>query len=162
MIINNLNEMRDFAHKFASLLIDNDVINLIGDMGAGKTTLTIFIAEYFNIDDSSSPTFSIVNIYEGDKTIYHLDLYRMEDPDELLEIDFETYFYPDNAITFIEWAENGGAFLPNDMINVEISKIDSNTREIKILDDTKRGQMINEYFSNWHLNYDFNSNYSKW
>ena len=161
MIINNLNEMRDFAHKFASLLIDNDVINLIGDMGAGKTTLTNFIAEYFNIDDSSSPTFSIVNIYEGDKTIYHLDLYRMEDPDELLEIDFETYFYPDNAITFIEWSENGGAFLPNDMINVEISKIDSNTRQIKILDDTKRGQMINEYFSNWHLNYDFNSNYIK-
>lgn len=148
MIINNLNEMRDFAHKFASLLKDDDVINLIGDMGAGKTTLTNFIAEYFNIDDSSSPTFSIVNIYEGDKTIYHLDLYRMEDPDELLEIDFETYFYPDNAITFIEWAENGGDFLPNGMINVEISKIDSNTREIKILDDTKRGQMINEYFSN--------------
>ncbi|WP_394024203.1 tRNA (adenosine(37)-N6)-threonylcarbamoyltransferase complex ATPase subunit type 1 TsaE [Anaerococcus martiniensis] len=148
MIINNLNEMRDFAHKFVSLLEDNDVINLIGDMGAGKTTLTNFIAEYFNIDDSSSPTFSIVNIYEGDKTIYHLDLYRLEDPDELLEIDFETYFYPDNAITFIEWAENGGDFLPNDMINVEISKIDSNTREIKILADTKRGQMINEYFSN--------------
>ena len=148
MIINNLNEMRDFAHKFASLLKDDDVINLIGDMGAGKTTLTNFIAEYFNIDDSSSPTFSIVNIYEGDKTIYHLDLYRMEDPDELLEIDFETYFYPDNAITFIEWAENGGDFLPNGMINVEISKIDSNTRQIKILDDTKRGQMINEYFSN--------------
>jgi len=111
MIINNLNEMRDFAHKFASLLIDNDVINLIGDMGAGKTTLTNFIAEYFNIDDSSSPTFSIVNIYEGDKTIYHLDLYRMEDPDELLEIDFETYFYPDNAITLYRMGRKWRSFL---------------------------------------------------
>ncbi len=161
MIISNLNEMKGFAYKFASLLKENDVINLIGDMGAGKTTLTNFIAEYFNIKDSSSPTFSIVNIYDGDKTIYHLDLYRIENPDELLEIDFETYFYPDDAITFIEWAENGGDFLPNDMINVEISKIDKDTREIKILDDTKRGQEINEYFSNWHLNYDFYSNYCK-
>lgn len=148
MIISNLNEMGDFANKFAALLKDNDVINLIGDMGAGKTTLTNFIAEYFGINDSSSPTFAIVNIYEGDKTIYHLDLYRLEDPDELLELDYETYFYPENAITFLEWAENGEGFLPNDMINVEISKIDANTREIKILADTKRGQEINEYFSN--------------
>ncbi len=148
MIISNLNEMRDFANKFAALLKDNDVINLIGDMGAGKTTLTNFIAEYFGISDSSSPTFAIVNIYEGDKTIYHLDLYRLEDPDELLELDYETYFYPENAITFLEWAENGADFLPKDMINVEISKIDANTREINILADTKRGQEINEYFSN--------------
>lgn len=162
MIISNLNEMRDFANEFAALLKDNDVINLIGDMGAGKTTLTNFIAEYFGINDSSSPTFAIVNIYEGDKTIYHLDLYRLDDPDELLELDYETYFYPENAITFLEWAENGAGFLPNDMINVEISKVDTNTREIKILDDTKRGQEINEYFSNWHLNYDFYCDYCKW
>lgn len=148
MIISNLNEMRDFANMLAALLKDNDVINLIGDMGAGKTTLTNFIAEYFGINDSSSPTFAIVNIYEGDKTIYHLDLYRLEDPDELLELDYETYFYPENAITFLEWAENGADFLPKDMINVEISKIDANTREINILADTKRGQEINEYFSN--------------
>lgn len=162
MIISNLNEMRDFANEFASLLKENDVINLIGDMGAGKTTLTNFIAEYFGIIDSSSPTFAIVNIYEGDKTIYHLDLYRLDDPEELLELDYETYFYPENAITFLEWAENGIGFLPKDMINVEISKVDTNTREIKILDDTKRGQEINEYFSNWHLNYDFYCDYCKW
>ncbi|PKZ15725.1 tRNA (adenosine(37)-N6)-threonylcarbamoyltransferase complex ATPase subunit type 1 TsaE [Anaerococcus octavius] len=148
MIINELNEMRDFAYKFASLLKENDVINLIGDMGAGKTTLTKFICEYFGINDSSSPTFAIVNIYDGDNTIYHLDLYRLEDPDELLELDYERYFYPEDAITFIEWAENGGCFLPDDMINVKISKLGTNTREIKILDDTKRGREINEYFSN--------------
>lgn len=148
MIISNLNEMRDFANKFASLLKDNDVVNLIGEMGAGKTTFTNFISEYFSINDSSSPTFSIVNMYQGDKTIYHLDLYRLEDPEELLEIDFETYFYPENAITFLEWAENGEGFLPSDMINLEIRKIDANTREIKILEDSKRGQEINEYFSN--------------
>lgn len=161
MIISNLNEMRDFANKFASLLKDNDVVNLIGEMGAGKTTLTNFISEYFSINDSSSPTFSIVNIYQGDKTIYHLDLYRLEDPEELLEIDFETYFYPENAITFLEWAENGEGFLPSDMINLEIRKIDASTREIKILEDSKRGQEINEYFSNWYLYNDIYSNNSQ-
>ena len=148
MIIDNLDQMRDFANEFASLLKENDVINLIGDMGAGKTTLTNYIAKYFAIDESSSPTFSIVNIYEGDKRIYHLDLYRLDDPDQLLDIDYETYFYPDDGITFIEWAQNGQGYLPKDMINVEISKLEDNKRSIKILADTKRGQAINEHFSN--------------
>lgn len=148
MIINNLDEMRDFALKFASLVKENDVINLIGEMGAGKTTFTGFLCQYFAIKDSSSPTFAIVNIYEGDKTIYHLDLYRIEDPDELLDIDFERYFYPEDAITILEWAENGNGYLPSDMINIKISKIGENSREIEILEDSKRGRQLNEYFSN--------------
>lgn len=148
MIINNLDELREFANKLAGFLHDGDVINLIGDMGAGKTTLTGFLSEAYGIVDSSSPTFAIVNIYEGDKTIYHLDLYRLDDPDEILDIDFETYFYPDDAISIIEWAENAKGYLPDDMINISISKIDTNTRNIEIRDDSKRGIELNEYLSN--------------
>ena len=148
MIINNLDEMSQFAKKFASSLKENDVINLIGEMGAGKTTFTGFISKNFGIYDSSSPTFALVNIYEGDILIYHLDLYRLDDPDELLELDFETYFYPENAITILEWAENAGDFLPNDIINLEIKKIDENKREITIGNDSKRGREINEYLGN--------------
>ena len=162
MIINNLDEMRDFALKFASLVKENDVINLIGEMGAGKTTFTGFFCQHFAIKDSSSPTFAIVNIYEGDKTIYHLDLYRIDNPDELLDIDYERYFYPEDAITILEWAENGNGYLPSDMINIKISKLGENSREIEILEDSKRGRHLNEYFSNWYIYYDFNSYYRKW
>ena len=148
MIINNLEEMRNFAKKFASSLKENDFINLIGDMGAGKTTFTNFLVQNFGVYDSSSPTFSLVNIYDGDILIYHLDLYRLDDPDELLDIDYERYFYPKNAITIIEWAENACDFLPDDMINVEIAKTYDNKREITIASDSKRGREINEYLGN--------------
>ena len=148
MIINNISDLEKFANKLAPLLKEGDVVNLIGDMGAGKTTLVNAIARFFDIYDSSSPTFAIVNIYEGRKIIYHLDLYRFEDPDDLLDIDFETYFYPEGAITFLEWAENGQGYLPEGMINIRIDKIDPDTREITILDDTERGREINELLGN--------------
>lgn len=148
MIINNLKELKEFAKKLAPLLKAGDVINLIGDMGAGKTTLVNEIARLFGINDSSSPTFAIVNIYEGDVEIYHLDLYRFDNPDELLDIDFETYFYPEEAITFIEWAENGEGYLPDNMIDIKIDKINENSRRITILDTTERAREINELLGN--------------
>lgn len=148
MIINNLEELKEFAKKLAPLLRAGDVINLIGDMGAGKTTLVNEIARLFGINDSSSPTFAIVNIYEGDVEIYHLDLYRFDNPDELLDIDFETYFYPEEAISFIEWAENGEGYLPDNMIDIKIDKINENSRQITILDTTERAREINELLGN--------------
>ena len=148
MIINNLEEMKIFENKLASGLKEGDVLNLIGEMSAGKTTLTSFISQYFSVDDSSSPTFAIVNIYEGDIKIYHLDLYRFDDQDEILDIDYETYFYPDGGLTILEWAENVSDYLPDDMINIEIRKISENKREIEIYEDSERGKEINEYLGN--------------
>lgn len=148
MIIENLNDLEKFAYKLAPLLKEGDVVNLIGDMGAGKTTLVNAIARYFEIYVSSSPTFAIVNIYEGDVIIYHLDLYRFDNPDDLLDIDFETYFYPEGAITFLEWAENGEGYLPEGMINIKIEKISPETRDIQILNDTERAREINELLGN--------------
>lgn len=148
MIINNLTDLEKFAKKLAPLLKEGDVINLVGDMGAGKTTLVNAIARFFGISDSSSPTFAIVNIYEGEKTIYHLDLYRFDNPDDLLDIDFETYFYPEGAITFLEWAENGEGYLPDGMVNIRIDKLSPDTRDIEILKDTQRGRQINELLGN--------------
>lgn len=133
MRINSLNEMKDFAFDFAKKIKPGQVINLIGDMGAGKTTFVSFVGKYFGIDDTSSPTFAIVNIYNAkDFDIYHLDLYRFEDEDDILDIDFETYFYPDRAITFVEWADRAYSYLPSDMVEVRIEKIDDNTRDISV------------------------------
>lgn len=148
MEIKNLEELESFAHDLSALLIEGDVINLVGEMGAGKTTLTSLIAKELGIDDSSSPTFALVNIYEGDKKIYHLDLYRLDDPDDILDIDFEEYFYPTDAISFIEWAENAKDYLPDEMIDINIDKIDERTRDITISDKSQRGREINAHFSN--------------
>ncbi|MDO5047533.1 MAG: tRNA (adenosine(37)-N6)-threonylcarbamoyltransferase complex ATPase subunit type 1 TsaE [Anaerococcus sp.] len=148
MIIKDLEGLKSFALSLKKLLKKGDVINLIGGMGAGKTTLVNFIAKAFGISDSSSPTFSIVNVYEGDEKIYHLDLYRFDSPDDILDIDFEEYFYPEDALTFIEWAERTQEYLPDGMINIEFEKIDENKRKLTIRSDSKRGREINEYFSN--------------
>lgn len=137
MRINSLKEMEDFAFDFSKKLKKGQVINLIGEMGSGKTTFVSFVCKYFGISNTSSPTFAIVNIYDGKKgekdfPIYHLDLYRFEDPDEILDIDYENYFYPEDAITFLEWADKASGYLPDDMIEVNIEKIDENAREISV------------------------------
>lgn len=137
MRINSLKEMEDFAFDFSKNLKKGQVINLIGEMGSGKTTFVSFVCKYFGISNTSSPTFALVNIYDGkngeeDFPIYHLDLYRFESPDEILDIDYENYFYPEDAITFLEWADKAEGYLPDDMIEVNIEKIDENAREISV------------------------------
>ncbi|MDU0945457.1 MULTISPECIES: tRNA (adenosine(37)-N6)-threonylcarbamoyltransferase complex ATPase subunit type 1 TsaE [Anaerococcus] len=137
MRINSLKEMEEFAFDFSKKLKKGQVVNLIGEMGSGKTTFVSFVCKYFGISNTSSPTFALVNIYNGEKQgedfpIYHLDLYRFESPDEILDIDFENYFYPEDAITFLEWADKAESYLPDDMIEVNIEKIDENAREISV------------------------------
>ncbi len=137
MRINSLKEMEDFAFDFSEKLKKGQVVNLIGEMGSGKTTFVSFVCKYFGISNTSSPTFALVNIYNGEKQgedfpIYHLDLYRFESPDEILDIDFENYFYPEGAVTFLEWADKAEGYLPDDMIEVNIEKIDENAREISV------------------------------
>ena len=70
-----------------------------------------------------------------------------QNKDDILDIDFEEYFYPEDAITFLEWGENVEDYLPDGMISLRFDKVDENTREITILDDSERGREINEYFS---------------
>lgn len=147
--IKDLRELENFGKKLAKELKFGDVISLKGDLGAGKTTLVQFVAKELGVEDYvTSPTFSIVNIYEGQQKIYHMDLYRLEDPEELEQIDFENYFYPE-GITFIEWAEKGGYYLPEDMIEISI-EIGLNKRIIYIEENNIKAKEIGE-----KLNEDF-------
>ena len=132
MKINNINELEKFAYKLKENLKPSDVVNLIGDLGAGKTTLVQKIGKYMNVEsDIVSPTFALVNIYDGDIRIYHLDLYRLEDEDQILDIDFETYLYPQGEITFIEWSNKAESYMPDDMINIEIKKLSEKQKKKK-------------------------------
>lgn len=111
-----------------------DVISLNGDLGAGKTYITKGIAKGLGVDDYiTSPTFIIVNEYEGRIPLYHFDVYRINDIDEMYEIGFEEYLYG-NGVCIVEWGKIVKELMPENTINIDINKIDDNTREI-IIDD---------------------------
>lgn len=104
--IKNEEETRAFGHNLAKSLKKGSVIAMIGDLGTGKTTLTKYIAEGLGIDEGiTSPTFTIVREYKsGRLPLYHFDVYRVNDPDELFEIGVEEYFYGDGVV-IVEWAD---------------------------------------------------------
>lgn len=114
MLFSTKNDTRQFAYALAKWLRPGDVIRLDGNLGAGKTTLIQWVAEALGVhEEVTSPTFSLVHCYEArDFDLYHLDLYRLEDPQELEEIDIDEVFVPLRAVTFIEWAERAEGELP--------------------------------------------------
>jgi tRNA threonylcarbamoyladenosine biosynthesis protein TsaE len=109
-----------------------------GEMGVGKTTLIQAMAKRFGSQDNvTSPTFSLVNEYaaeEGERNIiYHFDFYRIKSLEEVYDIGYEEYFYS-NQFCFIEWPDKIERLLPENYIEIRISRIagDENTRELTI------------------------------
>ena len=98
-------ETRQIGEDFAKSLKKGDVVCLTGDLGAGKTTFTKGIAKGLGIlIEPISPTFNIVNVYEGDIPLYHFDLYRLSTKEDLYSIDFDDYLFG-GGISVIEWPE---------------------------------------------------------
>lgn len=109
--INNAEDMIAMGKKIASLLQKGDVVALIGDLGAGKTHLAKGIAAFFGYTGNvSSPTFSLIHEYTPTPLV-HLDLYRMEQPQELLAIGWDDYL-ESNRILLVEWADRFSELMP--------------------------------------------------
>jgi tRNA threonylcarbamoyladenosine biosynthesis protein TsaE len=104
-----------------------------GEMGVGKTAFTRGFASYFGIDGVRSPTFTVVNEYRGKANIYHFDMYRITDGDDLYSIGYDDYIESD-GYSIIEWSENIEDYLPDDAIFVKISRVEGDDcgREIVI------------------------------
>lgn len=100
-----------------------DVYTLIGDLGVGKTVFTQGFAKGLGIEDNvNSPTFTIVQVYdEGKLPLYHFDVYRIGDPEEMYEIGYEEYVYGD-GVTLIEWANLIEEILPDSYVEIKIEK----------------------------------------
>ncbi|MGF7146051.1 tRNA threonylcarbamoyladenosine biosynthesis protein TsaE [Anaerotaenia torta] len=100
-----------------------DVFCLSGDLGVGKTVFTQGFARGLGIEDAvSSPTFTIIQEYEGGRLpLYHFDVYRIADPEEMEEIGYEDYFYGD-GVCLIEWAELIEELLPENRRTISIRK----------------------------------------
>ena len=103
------------------MLNHSNIVLLNGDMAAGKTTLVKAYCKYKNVKDlSTSPSFGLVNEYQiGEKKLYHFDLYRVNEEEELYDIGFEEYLDSGN-ICFIEWPEIGKNFITESYILVNL------------------------------------------
>jgi len=112
-----------FGLALGRVLKAGDVISLSGDLGAGKTYLTKGIAQGLSIwEVVTSPTYTIMQIYDADLPLYHFDLYRLERAEELQELGFDEYIYG-QGVSVIEWAEKFPEILPNAYLAINISYI---------------------------------------
>lgn len=119
---NSPKETENVASFFAKSLKKGDVICLNGDLGVGKTLFVQGLVKALGVKEPiSSPTFTIVNCYSGDFNIYHFDVYRIEDCDEMYEIGYEEYVYGD-GITIIEWPCRIKEILPKNRYDIFINK----------------------------------------
>lgn len=132
--INGLEETKEFGIKLGKLLNSGDILCLNGDLGAGKTTLTKSIGIGLGVTDYiTSPTFALINEYEGRVPVYHFDVYRLENVEDLYDLGFDDYFYG-KGVCIIEWADKIEKLLPEERIVLDIEKgEDENSRVINII-----------------------------
>ena len=133
----SINKLNDFAASFWQIVKDEKLFAFHGDMGAGKTTIITALCKAKGVRDIiSSPTFSIINEYrfyenEHERIIYHMDLYRLNSMEEIIQVGVEDCIYS-NEICFIEWPEKAPQQLDQSTVHVFIKMIDDNTRQLKI------------------------------
>ena len=122
------------GERLARDLPARGVVLLTGNLGAGKTTLAKGIVSGLGAapaDEVSSPTFTLIHEY-GDGRVYHVDLYRLEEPRELATLGLEELFDRD-ALVLIEWGERFGQFLPAERTEIRIRALDRDEREIEVI-----------------------------
>lgn len=146
-LVSSVDEMINLGIQLGNLCHENDILCLIGDLGTGKTHLTKGIAKGLNIDDHiTSPTFNIVNEYNGRLKFYHFDVYRVNDPDEIEAIGFDEYIFG-GGVSVIEWANYIEDLIPDESLTIKIEKIPTlgNTyRKINIFYTDNRYDYIKE------------------
>jgi tRNA threonylcarbamoyladenosine biosynthesis protein TsaE len=111
-----------------------ETICLDGDLGAGKTTLAQAIARGLAVPEScyvTSPSFAILHEYEGRMPMYHMDFYRLQDANEIIDLGFEEYFYL-SGLTVIEWSKRAFEILPEERLSLELLRENDEARTIII------------------------------
>lgn len=132
---NSVNETEKIAFNIAKSTPIGSVVELIGELGAGKTAFAKGFAKGLGIADTiTSPTFALLNSYVGDNGIKlnHFDLYRLEDIEELFLLGFEEILNSKNEISLVEWPQIAESIMPKHKIVITISKLSSTEREIKV------------------------------
>lgn len=122
--LKGLEESKDFGIKLGKFLKSGDIVCLNGDLGAGKTTISKSIGLGLGVNDYiTSPTFNLINEYQGRLTMYHFDVYRLDNVDDLYDLGFDEYFYG-NGVCVIEWADRIEEVIPKERIVLDIENGD--------------------------------------
>ncbi len=132
-VTNSVEETFELGKNFGQSLKGGEVIEFVGDLGAGKTSFMRGLAEGIQSEDSvTSPTFTISNQYTGrdNLSIYHYDFYRLQDPGLIAE-DLAEAIQDPKAIVCVEWAESVRGVLPDKRVKIQITTLDENSREFK-------------------------------
>jgi tRNA threonylcarbamoyladenosine biosynthesis protein TsaE len=120
-------ETRKVAAALAELLVPGDVVSLTGDLGAGKTCFVQGAARALGVEDAvASPTFVLVREYRGDLPVYHVDVYRLDRLQEVIDLGFEDLLDP-SGVVFIEWGDVIDALLPDSYLEVRLTTGDEET-----------------------------------
>ena len=129
-------ETEEIGQKLAEKLPGGSVVAMYGDLGAGKTAFVRGMARGMGIDARvSSPTFTIVNEYLGERTLIHFDMYRLGSADELFDIGWEDYLAR-GAVCAVEWSENVEDAFFGDEVRLTIEKLSDTARKITIEEGT--------------------------
>lgn len=135
--LHRLEDTMQFASYLAQRLKPGSVICLEGDLGAGKTTFTQFLCQALEVDDYvTSPTFNLMNSYQGKLhgqviEIFHFDVYRIFDADEMFEIGFDDYING-TGISIVEWATQVLDLLPEKRIWITLTHTESGGRHLVV------------------------------
>lgn len=131
-------ETRHLGEKMADLLVAGDIICLNGDLGAGKTAFSQGVARGLRIEGPvTSPTFTLINEYEGRLPLYHFDVYRLGGHEEMDDLGYEEYFYG-QGVCMVEWAQLVEVVLPDERLDIILTR-DGETEEGRLIQFFPRG-----------------------
>ena len=130
---NNPEETKCLGEKTGRFLKEGDVVALIGNLGVGKTVIANGLCAGLGVNEDyiTSPTYTIINQYDGKIPVYHIDLYRLNDSKELYNLGWDEYIYG-NGACIIEWADKAGERLPEEYLMVNIEVIGQEKRKITL------------------------------
>lgn len=134
-------ETQKLGQRLAKKCKGGEIFCLLGNLGSGKTTFVKGVARALRIDEKrvNSPTFVLMNAYQGRLALYHFDFYRLNDPKEIGEIGYDEFLYG-NGVAVIEWAERFGPLMPPECLAIEFSEAKEQSRTLKLMARGKKYQ----------------------
>jgi len=142
LISHSPEQTQKFGVRMGELALPGDVFLLVGDLGTGKTCLTQGIAWGLNIKEYAlSPSFVVVRELHGRLPLYHIDLFRLDHIEEIVELGLDDYLYG-KGVCVVEWAEKGMSVLPAEHLLVQIDYLSDTERSFQLRPRAKRYQKI--------------------
>ena len=132
IITRSVDETVALGKRVGAYVAAGDFISLVGELGSGKTQFTRGIAAGLDVEPAipvTSPTFTLMNVYNGRLSLYHFDLYRLSGDQDAVDLGFEDYFFG-SGVCVVEWAERLRDLLPDERMTVSFATLDENVRSI--------------------------------